>query len=420
MNSKYTIVNIVASVLGYVINAAVNFFLSPYIVSTIGEAAYGFVALANTFTTYAALISTAINSVSSRFILVSVVDNDIDKANIYINSVYIANMALGILFAIVGAIVIVRIDTILQVPMSILEEVRILFAFVFSSFILLTMGSVFDTCYFVLNKLFLSSLRTVMTVFLNAIIVFVLFSTRKPHIYYIGIGAFFSAVVTVIVNRLMMQHLLPFARLSYRKSKLKPIIEIASAGIWNSINSLGTVLTEGLDLMLCNIFLGPELMGVMSLSKLIPTILKSIGATISSTFGPDIVTKYAAKERMDLKRYLMDTVKIMRVITCVPYGVFCGLGLMFYRLWLPDIEPYLLYALSTLSLLATFFVTSTSSVYSLFMAANRLRVPSIAHVVGGGFSVLLVLLLLKTTTLGIYAVAGVSSVIGLIKSFLVI
>ena len=62
------IVNFVATMIAFLVNALINFFLSSYIVNSVGEEAYGFVQLANTFITYFTVITIAINSMSSRFI----------------------------------------------------------------------------------------------------------------------------------------------------------------------------------------------------------------------------------------------------------------------------------------------------------------------------------------------------------------
>lgn len=66
-----TILNLSSGILTMIIQLIVNFFLSSYIVCTLGEEANGFTQLANNFVTYATLITLAFNSMSGRFISVS-------------------------------------------------------------------------------------------------------------------------------------------------------------------------------------------------------------------------------------------------------------------------------------------------------------------------------------------------------------
>lgn len=76
---KRTLVNVACSVGVLVVNVIVSFFLSPYIVKTIGVEANGFVTLANNFVTYANLIVTALNSMAARFITIEYVRKNYKK-----------------------------------------------------------------------------------------------------------------------------------------------------------------------------------------------------------------------------------------------------------------------------------------------------------------------------------------------------
>ena len=69
--SKQLLINIIASFVAFGVSMGINFFLSPYIVKTVGTEAYGFVQLANNFINYFSILTIALNSMSSRFISVS-------------------------------------------------------------------------------------------------------------------------------------------------------------------------------------------------------------------------------------------------------------------------------------------------------------------------------------------------------------
>ena len=67
MNAKQLAINMVFSVVAFVLNFGISFFVTPYITNQFGSEAYGFVKLANDFTNYATLFSVALNSMASRF-----------------------------------------------------------------------------------------------------------------------------------------------------------------------------------------------------------------------------------------------------------------------------------------------------------------------------------------------------------------
>ena len=63
-----TAFNVTSAIVTLGVQMAVSFFLSSYLVATLGEATNGFTQLANNFVSYASLVTLAFNSMGSRFI----------------------------------------------------------------------------------------------------------------------------------------------------------------------------------------------------------------------------------------------------------------------------------------------------------------------------------------------------------------
>ena len=61
-NKKRFVTNMAAQLLSFIVNLGINFFLSRYIVNVIGKEVYGFVGLANNFTSYAQIFTVAFNA----------------------------------------------------------------------------------------------------------------------------------------------------------------------------------------------------------------------------------------------------------------------------------------------------------------------------------------------------------------------
>lgn len=85
-DKKQLLVNMVASLVNFAVSVGIGLVLTPYIVRSIGAEAYGFVGLANTFVSYAQLLTIALNSVAGRFITVAYHEGDDSKANGYYSS----------------------------------------------------------------------------------------------------------------------------------------------------------------------------------------------------------------------------------------------------------------------------------------------------------------------------------------------
>jgi O-antigen/teichoic acid export membrane protein len=77
MNEKKRFaINAFAQIFSFTVSLSITFFLTPYIVSHLGTAAYGFVGLAQNFVSYAQLITIALNSMAGR-----VISNSYNKGN---------------------------------------------------------------------------------------------------------------------------------------------------------------------------------------------------------------------------------------------------------------------------------------------------------------------------------------------------
>ena len=94
---KQLVINFVAQVLFSAINLGISFFLVPHIIESLNATAYGFINLSNDFVNYASLITVALNSIAGRYITIAIHKKQKEEANIYYNSVIIANIILSVI-----------------------------------------------------------------------------------------------------------------------------------------------------------------------------------------------------------------------------------------------------------------------------------------------------------------------------------
>ena len=92
------------------------------------------------------------------------------------------------------------------------------------------------------------------------------------------------------------------------------------------------------------------------------------------------------------------------------------IGNSFFMLWVPNEDSDLLQVLSILTIAGMTVNGGIQCVYNIFSVVNKIKINSIVNLISDLGIVLTVLLLLKTTDLGVYAVAGVSSFVIIIRS----
>ena len=115
---KRLLMTILTSGIATILSFLISFILTPYITNKLGVEAYGFVTLAKNFTQYATIITIALNSYAARYITVSYHNNDMEKAQEYISSVYYGDVAISAVIMIVAGGFILFLDRILNISLE--------------------------------------------------------------------------------------------------------------------------------------------------------------------------------------------------------------------------------------------------------------------------------------------------------------
>lgn len=413
MKNKRLVINLISNIFSFLLQLAISFIITPIITEKVGTAAYGFIGLANNFVSYANIFTIIINSMASRFITFELTRGNKDNANKYFSSVLLMDIVMSIIIAICSVGIIVSLQYFLDIPSELVFDVKLTFSLAFINLIISVLNTVFSIATFAKNRLDLSAIANIIANIVKAIVLIIVFNFLTPKIYYITFSAVIYSIIVIIINFKFTKKLLPELDITIKKFNKNSIIEIVKSGIWNSINSLGKTLLTGLDLLIANMFLGADAMGLISISKTIPTSIENLLVTIANIFSPQFIYYYSKREIKKLINYVNFSLKIISFILIVPIAGFIIFGVDFFRLWLPTKtmnEIYTIQILSILALLPYFISMGNYSLFLLDTATNKLKRPVFATLIISIFSTISTLLALKFTNLGIYAVAGISSI----------
>ncbi|PRR76502.1 lipopolysaccharide biosynthesis protein [Clostridium thermopalmarium] len=416
-NRQLTI-NIVSSIVAFATNLLINFFLSPYIVKTLGVEANGYVSLANNFITYATLVTIALNSMAGRFITIKIHQGDLKKANEYYTSVFIGNVILVAILLIPSILCIVYLEKIINIPKYLIIDVKILFALLFINFFINTGLPNWGVATFVTNKIYLQSISSMQSNLLRVAVIVGLFMLFKPSVYFLGISAIATTIFVTLYSLYYKQKLLPELHIRKKYFDINAVLELVLSGIWNTITQVGHILLSGLDLLITNIFIGPFEMGMISLAKTLPNVITSLAGTLTSVFIPSLTIDYAKGDLNAVKAELKKAMKLTGILLTIPLSILIIFGDSFYSLWVPNQDAQVLQILSILTCFGLIFTSGIQVLFNVFTVTNKLKWNSVLLLISGIVSTGIVFLLLKTTNLGVYAVAGTSSFINLIRNML--
>lgn len=416
MSNKKIAINLVANSISFIIALGISFFLTPFILENVGAEAYGFISLANNFVTYISLITIALNSMAGRYVSIKIYQNDMEGANKYFSSVLFANIIASILIILSAMIVVFFIDKFISIPIELISDVKVLFILVFVGFIISLITSLFNVALFATNNLYLSALRNIEGAIIRAVLTFVLFSYLPTKVFYIGIINIIFQAYIAVWNLHYTKKLLSDIKISKRFFDVNAIKELISSGVWNTVSQLSYILNEGLDLLISNLFIGSLAMGMLAVAKTVPSMILNVTSILSSTFAPDFTKLFAQDQFDEMIRLLKRSIKLLGVLVNIPIAGLIVFGDIFYSLWVPTQDADQLHMLSILTIVTLIISGSTASVYSIFTVTNNLKLNSLVILFQGVLSTIIVIILLKTTELGIYAIAGVSSALAIIRN----
>lgn len=132
---------------------------------------------------------------------------------------------------------------------------------------------------------------------LNALMLFAVFKLLPTHVYYVSMIAVTLTLVVMPVSKHIQHKLMPELKFSFRNFHFSAVKELLVSGSWNTINQCGRLLMTGLDLLLAKLFISPEMMGVLSVAKIVPSAIIVLGQTPNSNFAPELVMDHSRGDK---------------------------------------------------------------------------------------------------------------------------
>lgn len=401
----------------FVLNYLINLILTPFITDSVGTEAYGFVSLAKNCAQYASIITIALNSYASRYIALEFHNGNLAQSNIYFSSVFWGDIAVGSLIAIFALGFIGFLEHIFVIPDTILTDVKILFIFVFINFWITTVFTVFSSSAYIKNKLDISGIFKGLSYLTEAIVLLVLYTILPEKIFYVGIGLVAAALVTALSNLYISRKYTPELSVNRKWVQKSAVQRLILDGIWSSANSLGNILNSGLDLAVCNLLLTPTAMGQVAIVKTLDGIFHALYQMISQAFQPLLLKSYAENNKRRLLSELKLSMKMSGMLSNIAFAGFAALGMAYYQLWIPNQDIGLIYGLTLVTVSASIVAGPMTPLYYIYTLTVKKKFPCIITILGGIFNVTGMFILIRYTSMGIYAVVWTTTVVMLVINF---
>lgn len=377
---KQFYINFLGQLLYTAVNLSINFFLVPKIINNINATAYGFISLSTDFVNYIGLITVALNALSSRFIIINYHKKEYKKANEYFNSTLFANLTIGGVIAIGSVFFITFIDRILNIPVDLVNDVRILFTMVIMNFLTGMTLSVFQVSTNISNKLYLNNIVNIVSQIIRCIILFTAYTYLPMNIWYIGLSQFVCAIIYNTSSYIFCKKLTPEIKISPKFVHIKKCVELTKNGIWSLISTISSMLTNGLDLLITNLLVGSASMGILSIPRSIYSVICTLFESLAITFNPKIIYNVAKENIKDLQYQLVFSYKFLSMFSNTIIATFIILGMNFFELWVPSQDANVLALIAKISVLDLIISMPMQSFNHIYTAFNKIKFPAVVSI----------------------------------------
>lgn len=397
--------------LAFAVNYLISLILTPYITDRVGTAAYGFVTMAKNIAQYATIITMALNSFSARYIAVAYHQGDIPQAKIYFSSTYYGDLLLGIAVFILAGFGIAFLDKIFVIPEELVPDVKMLFLIVFVNFLLVTVFTVHGTGATVAGRLDITGIFKLLSYLAEAAVLVIAFRFLDAHVYPVGFGLLAASAVIILSNIWICRKYTPELKPERQYFRFSAVKRLVVDGLWTSFNSLGSLLHSGLDLVVCNLMIDPVGMGQLSIAKDIDLIFHSLYQLVGQAFQPMFLKSYANGDKPRLLKDLKLSMKLSGLLSNLAFAGFFALGTVYYKLWIPNQDIDLIWRLTVITILTSVASGSMNPLYYIYTLTVKMKFPCIVTIVTGVLNVTGMIVLIRYTDMGVYAVVWTTAVL---------
>ena len=375
--------NLFASVAFFVLQFGINFFITPFILGSLGSEAYGFLILTGSLISYSYILTALSNAMTGHFIASNYHKNDILSASSFYTSALIANIFFSFLIALFGIFFIIYLVNFIHISPWLVLDVKICFCLYALNVILGLYNGILGIHAFSKNKMYLLSFRQAFSSLISAFFMLILYYFYTPLISYAPLSALFASVLILFSSLLLAKKLNTKIKFQFNLFCFDKLKILCKAGAFSSLTLLAQNILNSVELLFCNIFLNAASMGLGAVLKTVVIFIVSFIGAVAHSYMAHFIELYSKNNTKALLAELAFSSKILCFICAVPIAVFMVFCKDFYTLWLPfnKSEVLLISNLTLISLIPASLLACMQLLINLSPALNKQKNSSLAMVI---------------------------------------
>lgn len=386
MNVHKTIAkNTISNWIGYAVNLLVAFFLSPFVVHSLGDTSYGIWSLIVSLTGYYGILDLGIRSAVSQYITRYHSQNQTDELNRNFSTAFFVLLIIGFLFLLITLLLALWLPYWLRIEQGSIWAIRVAMIIMGSNIAIGFPLIIYSSALTSLQRFELSNGIGIVSKFVNLILVIYILKSGFGLIG-LSIVTSISNFVTWFLSIYFARRILPSLRLRTTDVNSRSLKELGGYGFYTFIMNISDKVINYTDTIVIGLFMPAAAITYYSIAWVMPNYLLSLVGGFTLALTPLSISYDAKNDKKGLQSLLIQGSKVSAIIA-FPISFFLLIwGSDFLHLWMgPEYVSGRIYTSSgqvlsilILSLLPSYILSTAKQI---LFGLRRLRVPTFLTVI---------------------------------------
>lgn len=381
--AKQTKLNFYTNIAALVANILVGIYYTPYLVKSLGLAAYGVLPLAMIINQYIGVATQTLTHAYTRFYSVALQKGDYQEASKDISTSLVVVILISILLVPVGILIILKANHLFQVPSELLRSTRILFGYTMLSFLVSLLSSLMNVTLYAINRLDLMNVMKIIRVIFKLVVVVILFETIKVDISLVGLTNLLTEIIVLAMSIYLFFKFKPSeVHISFNLYDNAILASILTMSAWVLIQLCGDTLLYRTDNLIVNHYWGTIASGALGAISEIGNYASVVVSVIGSLFGPLILRAYAKGNHNEVKTLFIEQSTIVGCLSAILTGVISGCGFAILNVWLDNGMGIYQWWLLLKMVVLPFYAAGGIMAF-VYRSWNKMKFPAIGTIILG-------------------------------------
>lgn len=421
INSKRLIaVNSASKYTALVVSNLVAFFLTPYLIRTLGPTLLGLKTLAYQALQFVGLAHTAMGISYERFAKLNYARGDLDEVNSSLSAGFLVSAISAVLFAVGSVVLAIYAGPLFGLPGELLPTARWVFLLIGLSTAFLILTGVWETPVFVTERFYLLDLGQLICAVASAALVVVAFEYGRPSIIFWVLVSNGSLVVwRLMVMMPLARRLLPSFRLAWSLIRSSgQIREMMAFGGLNFVGGIGFLLYYTCDSILISNLreLGPGMIVYYNVAQRWDPQIRVLVMTFVGTLLPLMTAQVSRHQTGALQSTFLRGTRYSLLVGIGPSVLLIAYAHAFLQHWVGADFARIGAPVMQLIMFQFLLCIPERMAYNVNIAYARMKGPVFVALACGVLNVVLSVALVRWAGMGLLGIAAGSVVALLIIS----